>query len=183
MDQVKIYSSLEEAVSQDHHYVIGTTGKTGKEREAVGIDELGKIARVFSSGNRVLLVFGRESTGLHQSELLHCDYTLKINLPGDYPILNLSHAVAIVLYEIQRLTGMESSSPAVSQKATAVEIMAFLRNLESFLSSFDYYQKKERHYHRRVFEELIRKKELSTEEVRFLQGVFRVHRNFLEHGS
>lgn len=184
LEQVKIFTSVEEAVSQEHHFIIGTTGKTGKEREALGIDQLSDIQDVFLPGQKVLLLFGRESSGLHQSELLHCDYTIKINLKGEYPILNLSHAVSIILYEIQKLGGLaRNGEQGISQKANGAEVMAFIRNLESFLSSFDYYQKKERHYHRRVFEELIRKKSLSADEIRFLQGVFRVHKNYLRSAS
>ena len=95
-------------------------------------------------------------------------------------MLNLSHAVAIVLYEIQKLGGLRANeNRELTQKANGAEIMAFVRNLENFLSSFGYYQKKERHYHRRIFEELIRKKKLTTDEIRFLQGVLRVHKNSL----
>ena len=181
LDNRKIFPSFEEAVSQEHHYVIGTTGKTGKERGALQLHELHKIAHVFASGTRVLLVFGRENTGLYQSELLHCDHTLSISLPGPHPILNLSHAVAVVLYEIQRIRGFQQLQPPEINKATGTDLMAFLQNLEEFLKSFGYYDKKERHYHRRVLEELIRRKELDKDETRFLQGIFRVHKNFLKY--
>ena len=181
LDNLKIFPSFKEVVSQDHHYVIGTTGKTGKGRGALELHELQQIAHVFASGTRVLLVFGRENTGLYQSELLHCDHTLSISLPGPRPILNLSHAVAVVLYEIQRIRGFQQALPAEVHKATSTDLMAFLQNLEDFLNSFGYYDKKERHYHRRVLEELIRRKDLDREETRFLQGIFRVHKNFLKY--
>ena len=46
------------------------------------------------------LLFGPEDSGLAQDELLRCDLLVNIPSSADYPVLNLSHAVTIVLYEI-----------------------------------------------------------------------------------
>jgi len=46
------------------------------------------------------LVFGREDYGLYNPEIAQCDIMLKIPTSTLYPSLNLSHAVAVVLYEI-----------------------------------------------------------------------------------
>ena len=48
----------------------------------------------------VSLVFGRESVGLTRDELEKCDLLVHIPASKSYPILNLSHAVAIILYEL-----------------------------------------------------------------------------------
>ena len=46
------------------------------------------------------LVFGRESVGLTREELSECDALLHVPASPQYPVLNLSHAVAIVLWEV-----------------------------------------------------------------------------------
>lgn len=51
---------------------------------------------------RVGLIFGRESVGLTREEISKCDLLLHIPTNTEYPVLNLSHAVGIVLYEINR---------------------------------------------------------------------------------
>ncbi len=53
------------------------------------------------SGN-VGLVFGRESDGLRNDELSLCDFMVTIAINSPYNVLNLSHAVAIALYEIHK---------------------------------------------------------------------------------
>ncbi|PYB68068.1 rRNA methyltransferase [Thermoplasma sp. Kam2015] len=47
---------------------------------------------------KIALVFGREDDGLRNAEIEKCNYF--INIPGnpEYPVYNLSHAVAIILY-------------------------------------------------------------------------------------
>jgi tRNA/rRNA methyltransferase len=179
LESMTVWNQFEDLLSKDYHYVIGTTGKTGKEREALGLDQLQQLSSVFSPGRRVLLVFGRESRGLDSAELRRCDYSIKIPLVGDYPILNLSHAVAIVLYEISRILGFAVTPSQDREPATGTEIMAFLKNLEGCLQSFGYYDKKERHYHRRVLEEVIRRRDFSGDEIRFLQGFLHVHQQNL----
>ncbi|WP_010901421.1 RNA methyltransferase [Thermoplasma acidophilum] len=49
-------------------------------------------------GGKIALVFGREDDGLRNEEIEKCNYF--INIPGnpEYPVYNLSHAVAIILY-------------------------------------------------------------------------------------
>ncbi len=49
---------------------------------------------------RVALVFGRESVGLTREEIEKTDFLLHIPASEEYPVLNLSHAVGIVLYEL-----------------------------------------------------------------------------------
>ena len=51
------------------------------------------------------MLFGREGTGLTQEEIAKCD--LLVSIPADkrYPILNLSHALAIILYRLSRTRG------------------------------------------------------------------------------
>jgi tRNA/rRNA methyltransferase len=176
-ENAKVWDSFDELVEQDYHYIIGTTGKIGQDRKAVSLTNLESIENVFHEDSRVLLVFGRESRGLYNSELLHCNYTLHIPLEPDYPILNLSHAVSIVLYEIRRFQGMRKLCYPQQKQATSPEVNAFLRNIDECLNSFGYYDKKERLYQKGVLQELVKSKQFTTEEVRFLQGFLRGYKN------
>jgi len=49
---------------------------------------------------RVALVFGREDFGLDKELLKKCDYLVTIPANPNYSILNISHAAAIVFYEL-----------------------------------------------------------------------------------
>lgn len=49
---------------------------------------------------KIALVFGREDIGLYQEELNKCDVLINIPSSDEYPILNMSHAAALAMYEI-----------------------------------------------------------------------------------
>ena len=53
---------------------------------------------VFQEKSKVALVFGRESTGLTNEELKLMDFIIRIPANQNYPTLNISHAVGIILY-------------------------------------------------------------------------------------
>ena len=62
----------------------------------------GTVALLLPRDSRVALVFGRESVGLTRSELAACSLISTLVTPSDYNVLNVSHAVAIYLYELTR---------------------------------------------------------------------------------
>ncbi|UYP45839.1 hypothetical protein NEF87_002124 [Candidatus Lokiarchaeum ossiferum] len=53
---------------------------------------------ILHATSKVAIVFGRESTGLSNEQILQTDFLIKIGANPEYPTLNLSHAVAVVLY-------------------------------------------------------------------------------------
>ena len=83
-------TSMEEAVD-GCFLVVGTSGVTTKgdknyTRIPVPVREFAESARGYDE--KIALVFGREDIGLLQTELNRCD------------VLNLSHSVGVVLYEM-----------------------------------------------------------------------------------
>jgi len=91
------------------NYVIGTSSKPGMFRNIKRInffvDEL-DFTSILNDNNtspvEIAIVFGRESQGLHNEELNLCDFTIKIPTSDEYPSMNLSHAVSIVLFTIYK---------------------------------------------------------------------------------
>mgnify|MGYP001626141382 CR=1 FL=1 len=47
---------------------------------------------------KVLLILGRDTTGLTNEEIMKCDDLIKIPTSDEYPALNISHSLAILLY-------------------------------------------------------------------------------------
>ena len=79
------------------------------------------VAQVPTVGDPVLpsaLVFGREDRGLSNDELLQAGRLLQIPTPTPHGSLNLSHAVAVVLHDLHRLT--RPVAPDRAAPATAV---------------------------------------------------------------
>ena len=100
LQNARIAESLE--VLNEFDLVVGTTGKLGDDYNLRRTPLMPwQIAEEFKhhSGN-VALLFGREGDGLLNEELDRCDLLLSIPTSGEYPSMNLSHAVAVVLYAL-----------------------------------------------------------------------------------
>ena len=100
-----IYRDLSEAI-KECDLVIGTTGIKNKYKEAgyqtIPLKELKeKINK--RNLSKIALVFGRESTGLRLEEIKKCDLVVNIPTSNKYPVLNITNAVAIFLYELTNI--------------------------------------------------------------------------------
>ncbi|NWF96421.1 MAG: TrmJ/YjtD family RNA methyltransferase [Candidatus Thorarchaeota archaeon] len=71
-------------------------GPNSVSRVVVPLDQLPDPTRFAGD---VALVFGRESSGLKNEEVDLCDLAFTIPVSGEYPSMNLSHAIAVVLYD------------------------------------------------------------------------------------
>jgi TrmH family RNA methyltransferase len=59
--------------------------------------------RVRDADGRISILFGRENWGLNNEEVKRSDMICTIPTTAEYPILNLSHAVGVVCYELSNL--------------------------------------------------------------------------------
>ncbi len=104
LDNTLIVKSLKE-VTSTHGTCIATTGVLGTDynipRSPQLIEDVAKkIARI-KKGD-VAIIFGPEDSGLSNDELELCDFTATIPTSKSYPVMNLSHAVTLFLYEISK---------------------------------------------------------------------------------
>ncbi len=117
LDKAIITKTLDEALrgvelSGCTSAIVGSQGDY--LRHSISLEEFVDIAQRYSS---VAIVFGRESVGLTRDELRKCNFVVYIPTSPKYPTLNVSHAVAISLYEFFRrksrgcLEQLEYASP------------------------------------------------------------------------
>ena len=104
LENSTVHSTWEECM-QDVSLVIGTSGKreTGSKvtfRHFVLPNELAD--RLSEVEGKVALVFGREGVGLLTPELQACDFLVTLPTWEGYPVINLSHAVSLLLYELHK---------------------------------------------------------------------------------
>ncbi|MFH1447605.1 MAG: RNA methyltransferase [Candidatus Micrarchaeota archaeon] len=99
LKKARIYKSIKTA-TRDCDFVVGTSGvlKRGRRviRNPLNLEQF--LEKVCGSNRRFAVLFGREGTGLVSEEIEQCDLLLSIPASRRYPTLNLSHALAIVLY-------------------------------------------------------------------------------------
>jgi TrmH family RNA methyltransferase len=98
-------TSLDE-LRKNFDIVVGTTAIAAKRptkilRKALTPENLVENLKDFSGD--LCLLFGREATGLKNEELKLCDLVISIGTGTGYRTLNISHSVAITLYEISKL--------------------------------------------------------------------------------
>ena len=103
LEKLQRFETMQEALA-DCDIVIGTSGikPEGDKRWFRAPQDVKKINEIIAERENPALLFGRENHGLYREELALCEATITIPTNSEYPILNLSHAVAIVLYEIKR---------------------------------------------------------------------------------
>ena len=143
------FPTLAEALA-DCGRVVATSGRGEGEPLAVqGPEEaldwlLGGAAALggAAEGAPAALVFGREDRGLSNGELLQAGRLLCVPTGAAYSSLNLSHAVAVVLHELQRRRrspGREAAAPLASapdpggEPAPRGELEAALIDAEALL--------------------------------------------------
>ena len=106
LESATVCENFEDAIS-DSNLIIGTTSKMGLTENrhvrmpAYSPKEL--KSKLDGKEGVVSLIFGREDKGLSALEPSRCDLIAVIPASSAYPVMNLSHAVAIFLYELQDL--------------------------------------------------------------------------------
>eukprot|EP00889_Picochlorum_renovo_P001084 jgi/Picre1/28114/NNA_003521.t1 len=85
-----------------------------------------------------MLVFGREEHGLFQEEIQACSHAIHIPSNADFPSLNLSHAVAVVvsrLYEWSTYDGNPATDDCLDRNlANHSELNALLSQVTGVVS-------------------------------------------------
>ncbi len=151
LEDAKIFSSIEEAIS-DIHYLIATSARKRDMIKEVYSPEDGilKINHFISKGKKTAFLFGAERTGLLNTEIVHANAIVEIPLNPIHSSLNLSQAVLLLGYEWYKTTLKTSNSRlelGASHFATHEELNALFDHLETELSKRGYFRfedKKER---------------------------------------
>jgi TrmH family RNA methyltransferase len=179
LEHAEIFDSLDEALS-DMHASWAATARVGRNhsvtRAAVPLPDL---PDPFSVLGQVALVFGREDAGLTNEEIALCDLAFTIPASKDYPSMNLSHAIAVTLYELFNKYGVEEPpEPTEAKPATREEreiVYGFFDEVVENLDLKDY----RKPIARQVFRNLLGKAYMTGREVATLTGVVRKLRDLV----
>ena len=97
-----VYATLPEAL-KNKAFVVATSTRLGKDRGHFGsLQE--KISHIHACAKEssVAILFGCESHGLENDDLILANQVVRIHTAGQYTSLNLSQAALIVCYELLR---------------------------------------------------------------------------------
>lgn len=134
LEKMKVFESVKSAVQRlKIDFLVGTSAiTTPSEKYYLRIS---KSPREFTEAIKnyngsVGILFGREDFGLNKNELAMCDMLVTIPAYPQYPVLNISHAAAIIFYELWLAHYIpKKPSPAVEfEKEKLFELFSALLN-------------------------------------------------------
>jgi TrmH family RNA methyltransferase len=163
-------ASMDDALTGCLASAAATARRDGLAREGrVGLpaEVLPSIARWADDGP-VALVFGPEPSGLTNAEIARCDQLLSIPTEPACPALNLSHAVAVCLYELIRC------GPSVGRReppAPDEEREAMFQHLRSSLEAVHFLWNEKAEMLFNGLRQVIARAEPTHKEVMVLHGV------------
>ena len=123
-------------------------------------------SRIQDAGGRISILFGRENWGLNNEEVGRSDMICTIPTSTEYPILNLSHAVGIVCYELSDLP-----LPAY-RLATPFEMGHLYRHIDRYLDVI-HHPRFKRENTMILIRRIIGRANLTTREASTLHGLLR----------
>jgi len=171
LESARACASLEEALA-------GTTfsvALSARERELshspldarAAARELLRAARK----DEVALVFGNETAGLSNRDVMRCSALARIPANPEYPSLNLAHAVQVIAYELRMAARASPAAPARTGRATHEDIEKLFVHLERSLWASGYLHPR---HPRKLMDRLRRlfaKARLERVEVNILRGM------------
>ena len=172
--KIKVFEKFSDSI-KDFNYVIATSNRVRSQKKKE--ISFKKLKEIISKNYKVAIVFGPEKSGLDNEDLSLCDYTIKINSNQKFSSLNLSHAVAIVCYNLFTLLLKKSDSNKekyIENVAKKNELLSFYKILEETLDTSNFFNVKERK--KIIFQKIKNifcKYKMSSEEVRTLISIFK----------
>lgn len=172
LENARICRTVEEAV-EGCDVIIGTTGaRAFKKCDHIRTPmllptEIRRQLEIFGKETKTAVLFGREDHGFSNEELAACTMITTIPTHHIYPVMNISHAVGVMAYE---LTGAREAGSY--KAATLDEFENLCRHVREVLDDADYNEKKKEHavlMFRRIFGRAY----LTSCEVSTLRGILR----------
>jgi tRNA/rRNA methyltransferase len=158
----------------DIHLTFGTTRRFGKYRKDF-LTPATAARQISESGPDVscALLLGREDTGLETRDLDLCQRFVTIPTHDAYPSMNLSHALAVLLYEVSLKSDLSGSfhDPCPKQRAPGKEIEALYAHMRKTLLDIDFLDPQNPDHLLRTFRRLFGDAGLTSRDVRILQGL------------
>ena len=174
LERAIVCESLDDAVG-DCGLVVGTTAR----QRSVGPVELSADAAMAKVRERILtdqiaFVFGREASGLTNSELERCQYHVRIPVEEEFPSINLAAAVMIIVYELKKTFEPQAQETELAshyeQLATSSEVQGFYNHMEDILIETGFLKTPSQKLLRKV-KRIFSRTPLRVDEVNILRGI------------
>ena len=172
VENAKIYPTLDEFYqSQRIDFKVASTGMAGGSYNLSRIplrpEQLGESINV---SNKIAILFGREGDGLSNKEIEDCDICVSIPTDPTYPIMNISHAAAIIFYELFKNRhdfGVEGVN-----ESSELEKDYLLKDMNSLIDSLDIPEHKKKNG-KKTFRNIVSRAFITGREAHTMKGILR----------
>ena len=150
-------------------YAIATSGidtQSPKKFKRIAVTPEELADKIRKMEGKIGIIFGRENYGLYNDEIEKCDLLVRIPSSSNYPVLNVSHAAAIILYEIYK-KGSESLDRPVAEN---FELDLLTKNFSEILKIINFPEHKRKNTEV-MFRRIIGRATLSKWEFHSLMGL------------
>lgn len=176
LDRIQFFDTLEAAVA-DAQIVAGTTARRRTAKHVWDQPRTAAAALLehASPDAPLVVVFGREETGLTNEELDLCDRILTVPTDPERWSLNLAQAVLLICYELWMAAGAQEVEPPrerrASRPASSADVRRTLDELERALASIDFFKAHNPPAIMRTLRAVFRRAELDERESRLLKAI------------
>jgi len=174
LENIVLCDTLEEALT-GCALVIGLSARKRElSHVAVNPREAAEEVLDISTEQEVALVFGNETNGLSNEELIRCQRLAHIPANPDYSSLNLAAAVQVMAYEL-RMKHEETPQPQDKRVkfATHDEVEGFYQHLEQTLVDIGYLDVAQPKRLMSRLRRLFARTRLHEEEINILRGILK----------
>ena len=172
VENAEVYDTLQEFLDDKQiDFIVGSTGTPGGSynlsRIPIRPDEL---ADKMNYDNKIAILFGREGDGLSNKEVDMCDVIVSIPTDPSYPIMNISHAAAIILYEVFK--NRNKFSVEGLEESTALEKEYLIKDMEDLIDTLPIPEHKKRNG-LKTFKNIVNRAFITGREAHTLKGILR----------
>jgi len=173
IDNCRIFYNLENAIF-DCDLVLASCGRIDVSKDSFfeSSEDVFNWTTSFKKINNLAIVFGREDSGLTNDELLMANKTFNIPTSMNNPSLNLSHAVSIALYELNKSSNRNFDQELkVFNLASSKQIHDSFLEIEELLLKVGYLLKHTSKAKISKFKNFILRANTSMHEINVLRGI------------
>ncbi|MBI4738660.1 RNA methyltransferase [Candidatus Woesearchaeota archaeon] len=156
--------------------LIATTSVLGTDynvsRLPLNAEQLSKKIQKQSDRTKIGIVFGSEGKGLSNADIRRCDFVVSLPTSRSYHSLNLSHSVAIVLYEIRKQLPIDHITTHI-KPAGPPDKKQLYKMIDQLLDDLEFDLESRRETQKKVWRRVIGKAMLTRREAFALMGFFR----------
>jgi len=171
LESARACATLEEALAGTTYSV--ALSARARELSHPLLDARAAARKLLSAARKdeVAIVFGNETDGLSNKEVMRCSALARIPANPQYASLNLAQAVQVIAYELRMAARVPPAAPAKTGYATHEEIEKFFAHLERSVYASGYLDPRSPRKLMDRLRRLFARSRLETVEVNILRGM------------